>query len=367
MNRFASIATVVALGLALACVEASDTSSAARSPTPERPAWAGLAVDHWLPGPYRRGRPSEDRSELEAGCRNCHADIAREWRASQHASSWSSAAFQAAFALEPLGFCQGCHAPEVPANEAVPRWAAEIGTGCVTCHVEPGTQSIWSASSSDGAAHPVRATVAFAGPQACAACHEFEFPDAAVREQPLAMQSTIREHAASAYAERSCADCHMPMVDGHRSHAFVGAYDHEMLARSLIVTASRAGDRVTLSLRPGEVGHAVPTGDLLRRLEVRVDAIEPDGRERNLGRRFLGRRFGPIQQHGLSLRGELEDTRVGPDGVTLEFAVPEPQRELPLRWTITHQRVADASSDPGRAHVEGQLEVASGILEGIRP
>ena len=366
---------LVALGsVAIACGRPADDARAP-SLTPASkpaPAWLGLVVDHWLPGPYARGRAPEDRSAVEAECRSCHAEIAREWAGSQHASSWSSPAFQAAFAREPLPFCQRCHAPEVPGRATVPDWAAQIGVGCVSCHVEPDTGQIWSASAG-GPTHPVVRKPAFAGPQACAGCHEFEFPDARVRDRPLLMQSTIREHAASAAADQSCADCHMPARGHgearHRSHEFLGAYSREMLARSLIITATRervdGHERAVLRLDPGEVGHAVPTGDLLRRLELRLDAIGPDGQPRELGRRWLRRRFGPIQQrNGITVRGEIEDTRVGPGGVVVELSIPADAEAGPVRWTITHQRVAEASSDPRRAAVEGAIEFASGLLEG---
>jgi hypothetical protein len=365
-------ALVLALSHGLACQIANPRPgpAPAQLDADPRPAWRGYVADHWLPGPwtprFAGSDPSVDRSALEARCRGCHVEIAHEWDRSEHAGAWSSDAFQAAFAREPLRFCQGCHAPEVApeAGVGVPEWAAAIGVGCVTCHVEPGSERIWSASVSPAAPHPVAASPAFAGPQACARCHEFEFPDARLRERPLLMQSTIREHAASAFADRSCADCHMPRNPaGQRSHSFPGAYAPELLAQAVRVTATREPERVRFRLDPGAVGHAVPTGDLLRRLELRVEVVAADGTTSVLGRRWFGRWFGPIHQRdGLTVRGQLDDTRIGPAGVDVELAIPPGARALPLRWTLSHQRVAHAAAEPSGARLEGQIEFAYGVV-----
>jgi hypothetical protein len=340
------------------------------------PAWVGYAPSHWLPGPddpQRRSDP-EARAALEARCPTCHAREAEHWQASQHASAWSGAAFQAAFAVEPLPFCQGCHAPEIASDVALAetdddgsRWAARTGVGCVTCHVETGEARIWTAGEQlehdreHGCALPISRSPAFAGPQACAACHEFEFPEPHFNGRAPLMQSTVAEHAASAAATRACSDCHMP---SERSHAFPGAYDLDMLRRSLEIEARREPDALVLALRPGAVGHAVPTGDLFRRLEITVFALDADGRERLLDRRWLGRRFGPrVRADGLVMRDELGDNRVGPGGRTLRFELGVLEREARLRWRVTHQRIAHPEADGDHAVLEGEIEFASGVVE----
>ncbi len=336
------------------------------------PAWATLAeVEHWLPGPADHAQQFDPaRARLDQQCRGCHVEHAREWAESQHATAWSSAAFQRAFALEPLGFCQGCHAPETSPREPVPEAAAALGVGCVSCHVEPGTERVWAvgeARASEAAPHSIVRSPAFAGPQACAGCHEFGFPDNALRDEPLAMQATIREHAASARNAQACADCHMPIrgEPGHRSHAFVGAYDRELLARSLNISSERLDPRrVRLTLSPGEVGHAVPTGDLLRRLEVALLEVDAQGRERVIDRRWLGREFASRpHRNGLTLRDELSDTRVGPQGRALIFELPADAGPN-LVWRVRHQRVAHGGSHPRKAAIEGEIEFARGSVPG---
>ncbi|NJK31681.1 MAG: hypothetical protein HC927_04270 [Deltaproteobacteria bacterium] len=174
------------------------------------------------------------------------------------------------------------------------------------------------------------------------------------------MQSTLAEHAASALAERACSACHMP---SERSHAFPGAYDPAMLRRALDIDVRREADALVLVLSPGVVGHAVPTGDLFRRLEIRLFVLAADGTERLLGRRWLGRRFAPRRRaDGFVVYDELADDRVGPGGRTIRFEVGETERDRTLRWSVAHQRVAHPKADGEGAWVEGEIEVASGLV-----
>jgi hypothetical protein len=93
------------------------------------------AIPLSMPGPSPTGRDAATASALNARCIGCHSEIAAEWRGSFHAQAQRDPAYQRAFAIEPLPFCQGCHAPETAANRPVPEAAADLGVGCVTCHV----------------------------------------------------------------------------------------------------------------------------------------------------------------------------------------------------------------------------------------
>ncbi|MCA9652890.1 MAG: hypothetical protein H6712_20735 [Myxococcales bacterium] len=351
-----------------------------RGPAAARHGGAGTEPEPWRPGPARRSDARDPTARLaqELECRRCHAEAAHEWSGSQHAGSWSDAAFQRAFQVEPSAFCQRCHAPEEDPRATpgeVSDAAASLGIGCVTCHVEPGTARVWASPRTDAAAadarapHPIARSPAFAEPSACAGCHEFAFPDAALRARPLAMQSTISEHRRSQTPELGCTDCHMPAGDhGHRSHAFAGAYDRAMLRRAVDVAATRPRPaQVAIRLSPGRVGHAVPTGDLLRRLAVELRVEDASGATAFVDHRYLGRRFVPRSQpSGITLREEVADDRVGvgPGDGTREarFALPEALADRPVRWRVLHQRVAHGSLDPRGAVVEGQLEIAAGTL-----
>ena len=114
------------LCLALACAPAERT----RNPDHASAAFAASE----LPGPAPRGRSAAEAAALNRTCEDCHAEIAVDWRASLHARAHTDAVYQRAFAIEPLPFCQGCHAPEADPEQPVPASAAELGVACVTCH-----------------------------------------------------------------------------------------------------------------------------------------------------------------------------------------------------------------------------------------
>lgn len=318
----------------------------------------------WRPGPARKTTHYDPaRLALELECRSCHVTANASWQHSQHASAWSSRAFQRAFAAEPQPFCQRCHAPETNPTEPVPAGASELGIGCVTCHVPPGATEVWASEGPESptAPHAIVRAAWFDESQACERCHEFEFPGAALRDRPLLMQSTLTEHRASAHADQTCVDCHMPREQGERSHAFPGAYDPAMLQRALAIAVTRPRpELVRIELTPREVGHSVPTGDLLRRLEVAL-VHEHEGRETVVARGWLGRQFEERRQsNGVMVRVERADERVGPSGQIVELALPPELGPGRLRWRVRHERVATHSRSPRTAAIEGYLDIASG-------
>jgi len=269
------------------------------------------------PRAHDAGRPEAgalDAVALDAGaldperCARCHASQAAAWRGSLHAISDTDPIYLAEHAGsardgEPDPWCATCHAPE----------GAPIG--CATCHVRDG--QVISAHASGRAPHPTRVDLTRSDERACAGCHDFDFP----HDPGVAMQDTVDEwrHSAPAARGQTCADCHDP-------HAAPGRRDPVLAAGALDVRAhaSRSGDgaRLVLTLR-SRAGHAVPTGDLFRRLVVRArtGGIE---REAILARRFA-RRAGR--------RVELADDRVPARGartVVLRF----PRAGARIAWTI---------------------------------
>lgn len=317
-------------------------------------------------------RPAPQLRQGDALARNvdcvaCHDDIAGEWDASLHREAYTVREFQRALQREPMPFCRGCHAPEADARRPEPALAA-IGVACVTCHLPDG-DAVLSARPADAplaAPHPVLRDPAFAGPAACAGCHEFTFPDR--RPVPEFMQTTIREHAASPHADRTCADCHMPRAaDGHRTHAFAASRDEAWMRSVLAVRAARpAADRVelTLDLADEHVGHAYPTGDLLRRLTITIDVAGPGPhrpQRRHLARHWTQTRAGK----GMPVRTLAGDDRLqaGEDPRTLVFTLGPDSAALPIRWRVDYERVeAFVGPDEDAAIVVGAVPLADGTL-----
>lgn len=71
-------------------------------------------------------------------CEACHLAEAAEWRVSLHHTADVEPSYRRAFAIEPLPFCRGCHAPEASPEEPETEAVAALGVGCVTCHVTNG-------------------------------------------------------------------------------------------------------------------------------------------------------------------------------------------------------------------------------------
>lgn len=336
---------------------------------------SGPPMPHPAPPPRTEGRAAAN-----AGCVGCHEDIAREWAASLHRVSGIDEPYVRAYEREPLRFCRKCHVPEARPERAPTAWAEQVGVGCVTCHVTQAGELLAAPGDDVRAPHAVTRSQKFAGVDACATCHTFGFPDAVLRDEPTAMQATVSEHAASWASQYACAECHMPWVDdaagGHRSHVFAASRDPSMLARAVGVSARRvSATEVEVTLTPGAAGHAFPTGDLFRRLELRVTLEGASGRSepiiKRLGRVFAAR----AQTTGVTVREEIEDTRVHGEAVVLRFdltdatdrqlAMCEDVSRLAVAWELRYQRVAfpDARRRSG-ASLDGEAIVAFGVVAG---
>lgn len=318
-------------------------------------AWLS-AASGW-PGPARGERA--DAPTRNAACEGCHVEVAREWRGSMHQRAYIDADYSESLAREPTAFCRGCHAPEADPALPAPPGLAALGVGCVTCHAPAG--AVLAApvhAEASPAPHPLVRTPGFAEAAACGRCHAFSFPG----RPGVAMQDTLREHASSRHAAKSCADCHMPRrADGGRDHRFVASRDPALLRRALRVRADRRATAVHLSLEPGWVGHAVPTGDLFRRLWVEAEVADDDWQVLAQDARALGRRFAS----GGGARVPVADDRVGargeaPTEVVLELG--EAARERPIRWRVQYQRVAFAAGDGETTKIWDSVTIADGLL-----
>jgi hypothetical protein len=299
---------------------------------------SGIIVAHFVA--LAGGQFELPVSSLEnADCVRCHETQANEWDASQHRTAFTDETFQTAHTLEPQAFCRACHAPEADPMH-VDADAAALGVACVTCHVRDDVV-VAAPGDAEPAPHAIERDPAFATTAACASCHEFAFPDADLRDARKLMQSTQD-------------------TDGHRSHSFAASRDPDMLRSAIEVSAERA-DRETIevTLTAARVGHAFPTGDLLRRIEVGAEV------EGKTARRYLARHFGRQRQRsGIVLRGEMIDDRVPADGTPrrVRLRLPDSGGE-DVRWWVRYQRVAHQRSfDERDAAIDGEVELAAGVL-----
>lgn len=318
--------------------------------------------------------PRPNRARMQAalaaneGCVTCHPQVAAEWRGSLHQRADIEPAYQRSFAIEPLPFCRSCHAPEALAEEQEPEAIAQLGVGCVSCHVTGSNLDEVLAApdarpSSVPAPHAVVRSSAFAGPAACESCHQFRFPTPHGRGPESFMQSTILEHAESPAAERPCAACHMPQSkDGRRSHAFVASRDPAIVRSAVTIEAVRpSARRVDITLTPRDPGHAFPTGDLFRRLEVWAEVAGPDQMSLGSASRYLTRHwtFPP----GQIARVLADDDRLRSTPVTVRLELGPAADAHDIVWRVAYQRVAHPSGiSESTAEIEGEVELGSGRL-----
>jgi hypothetical protein len=300
------------------------------------------------------------------GCAGCHAEVTREWQESLHAQSFRDPIFQAEFQPHPAEDCVACHAP-LATNLVAPAEAdTREGVGCVSCHVDAaghilgsargGHRSRASAPAAAGQAdppHPVERSGELGSAALCARCHEFAFPPPRTGslgyDPAILQQATLTEWRASRAGRQglACVGCHMPRrADGHFDHRMPGA-SAELLARAVRVhmRATRHADEVVvrITLRTREVGHALPTGDIFRRLIVRAElGGESTSTE-------LRRYFGTSHVGGALVTTEIDDNRVMPGRpriVTLRL--PHVPGAGSVRWSVSHARL-----DPSVAQARG--------------
>ena len=292
------------------------------------------------------------RLATNQSCEACHVDEAREWSRSRHRDSASNQAFSAAFRLEPDPFCWRCHAPEARDEPGIVSSASAAGVACVTCHLDAHGEILGArVGRANGASHAVVQSDRLSGSKACAGCHEFAFPSVARQKREL-MQTTLSEHARSAFAAQSCGDCHMPKIgaDQHFSHAFAATRDPMALRNAVRVSTERQRGELHVRITPEGVGHAFPTGDLFRRLRVVVEAVEGERVVRR-EQRYLARHFEHrIEADGVSRREEVADDRPGArtnaapamdatDTVDVDVDFQAEGVGRRLKWRVSYERV----------------------------
>jgi hypothetical protein len=150
----------------------------------------------------------------------------------------------------------------------------------------------------------------------------------------------------------------------HRGHGFHVVGEPRMLRAAARISGVREVDEqgraiVRVTLEPRAVGHAFPTGDLFRRLLVRVESDD----DRCVAERILARHFALARSKGGSaIRVEVDDDRVGLDRKPriVELALPSACVNQPLRWSVIYQRVLDVpiGNEQG-AKIWDQVELAS--------
>lgn len=284
-----------------------------------------------------------------------------------HRNSHSNASYQRQFNRQPLAFCQACHAPEAdPLAKIVPATLSEMGVGCVTCHVQNDAIISVTGARANATPHALKPTAELGTAAACAACHQFPFPSSLKLGVPTLMQSTIQEHQGSPFSAASCAQCHMPFRNGHRNHTFAVTQDDVVIQNAVSVGVARTGARIAFRLASRGVGHAVPTGDLFRRIALRAEVVDLTGKTLESQTRYLSRHFGFMRgSDGQFLKMEVGDDRLPATGEVRSVAMVfgDDATSQPIRYRVSYQRVdLPTGVQEEQAHVESEVVLAQGVL-----
>ncbi len=239
--------------------------------------------------PYRSLTQVDDRVTLpsSADCAECHVEIAREFRASRHATAWSDPAFVAATSGRAFSDCLGCHAPlsvYTAGEPALRNLHRDDGVTCVSCHFDGEVLAGPAPRSALMKPHPIaEERPLYRSSELCAKCHEGTFAEWS---------------AAPAEGRRTCQDCHMRPVSrtltqatgafskvlvsfedsfAGRAHSFdVAAIGPIEDAFDVALARVERGDTslaLTVALT-SKVPHLVPTGDFgFRRVRVALAAF----------------------------------------------------------------------------------------------
>ena len=117
------------------------------------------------------------------------------------------------------------------------------------------------------------------------------------------------------------------------------------------------GTAVTLTLTASEVGHDMPTGDMFRRLRIRVE--DDNGRSRT---EWLGRLFASMpnsDETGFALRPVL-DQRLTHEPTTVEFLLPPTAN---VHWSVDLFRLPPAVAERRGLEMEDvRIPVHSGTV-----
>ena len=192
-----------------------------------------------------------------SACSTCHVAITREWRSSLHAQAYSSPVFlkrKEETGDSGQGSCS-CHEPDNIAPEflgKVPEAREDsfhLGVDCLACHMDK-EMVAFSSGEQGFVPHFTRTDSTYSQGRFCSGCHSWA--------------------KGSGF---DCQECHMPGLEGagsdgahiekvvgatHRSHGWPGSRNPEMLAQGAVLTATRNGKQMSLSVTNLVGAHSFP-------------------------------------------------------------------------------------------------------------
>ena len=227
----------------------------------------------------------------EGKCKSCHPAIWREWENSMHAKAWVDEIYQevANQIKDRETKCDQCHAPQpilITGIGEMPRLRntqREAGVSCLVCHLDAAGAMHGPPASAETYFHANVTDPTYTAPTTlCSTCHG---------------QPTVPEHDQvssflnSEFAEgnKSCATCHMPVVNRlqstasyerikGRKHTWRGSRSVAQLRRAAALQLEITPEKVNVKLQ-SKTGHILP-GGTLRIIILEAKLLSPEGTER---------------------------------------------------------------------------------------
>jgi len=316
-----------------------------------------------LPAALPHQATAEEDFRSATVCAQCHPEIFRTWRSSEHASAWTDPLFQISLdriRRESPGEespCGHCHNPLPffldPEDPKASIFSRE-GVTCEFCHsvefllqgiegagfprylVTPGTKfgPYPTAEGSGKRAHRTKFSPLHIRSVFCAGCHEYR------NRFGVPVLSTFSEWEGSFYRGNGvhCQFCHLPglfdapFIDpskkkGPIGHDMLGGHSRDLLSRALPVRATLTAEAETalvrIQVKNDFVGHKAPSGIPLHRLRLETRLYDRDrgmiGQEVELFERVLGDGEGtPLrrpERFFSHAKEVLKDNRISPKEV----------------------------------------------------
>lgn len=307
-------------------------------------------------GPVRsESEPPAAEFQSASVCVECHPEIYKAWAASEHATAFTSPAFQIPYDRirrenpELARPCEQCHNPMAfilaPDDPKADIFSHE-GVGCDFCHsVESvNAKGPWpryraragikfgpQGGQPGNKAHVSRFSRLHITSEFCAGCHEFR------NEYGVPILSTVSEWEQSFYRGEQvhCQFCHLPQLFDARfidnkkqkgliDHGMVGGHSRERLALAIPIKATlRYSDdeaELIVTVKNDTVGHKTPSGLPMHKLRLAAALQDVQGklidRKEEWFERVIGDGGGkPLERPEQAFtegREVLKDNRISP-------------------------------------------------------
>ena len=267
-------------------------------------------------------------------CESCHPAIWREWENSMHANAWIDEIYQAAAAEIPdrETKCDQCHAPQpilitgVGKMPKLREGQREAGVSCLVCHLDAQGAMHGPPASAETYFHAnVTNPIYTDATPLCSTCHG---------QPSVPEHDQVSSFLGSKFAEedRSCATCHMPIVNRlqstasyesikGRKHTWRGSRSVAQLKRAASLQLEYISEKARVKLE-SKTGHILP-GGTLRNIILEVTLLAPDGTQ--------------LQKQQVSISAENENRLLPNENRTYVFEVASGATGDTIRARLMYQ------------------------------